>query len=163
MSLSLDYYFHYTSFCLNSHFLRHLTSRSLTRLDTFAIQRSIDSAISILQLSHNLGPASRDQLRYLPGFLFVTLSFCCSFILQTVKTFPGVLSEPDNMIELVRKTAGFMIELGADRSHGAGAVGETLLRQLDNTMQNVPQRRFRTRQAMAGNAADNLEIGRAHV
>jgi hypothetical protein len=141
MSLSLDYYFHYTSFCLNTHFLRHLTSHIISPLQTTAVQRSMASAINILQISRNLGPARRDQLRYFPGFLFVTLSFCCSFVLQAIKSFPTIFSDSEEHIDLVRKTAAFMVDLGVDRSHGAGAAGRNILGQLESIVEVMNQSR----------------------
>jgi hypothetical protein len=161
MALSLDYYFHYTSFCLNTHFLRHLTSPNISLLQTTAVQRSMNSAVAILQLSRNLGPARRDQLRYFPGFLFVTLSFCCSFILQAVKTFPTAFPDPEECIDLVRITAAFMIDLGVDRSHGAGAAGKNILGQLESTVE-VTNERLSAETSNVQNHVFGIVSGGAH-
>ncbi|RDL39159.1 uncharacterized protein BP5553_03499 [Venustampulla echinocandica] len=140
MSLSPEYYFQYTRFCLNTHFIRRLASVNIQSREVEAIQRSVDSAVSVLSISGRLGPAKRDQLRYSPGFLFVTLSFCSSFILEAIQLFPTLFPDPALELGLIRKIASFMRDLGVDRSHGASACGRSVLRKLDATIERINRR-----------------------
>ncbi|KFX95781.1 hypothetical protein O988_05637 [Pseudogymnoascus sp. VKM F-3808] len=142
MSLSPEYHYRYTRFCLNTHFIRHLTSTNVKEHDVQAIKRCVDSAASVLSLSHRLGPAGRDQLRYSPGFLSVTASFCSSFILQAIQVFPTLFPNPTSELGLVKEAASFMTCLGIDRSHGASACGRSVLQKLDATIEGMNRRQM---------------------
>ena len=134
MSLSPVYHFLYMRFCLSTHFIRHLNSTNIQDHQVQAIKRCVDSAISLLSLSHSLGPVRRDQLRYFPDFIFVTVSFCSTFILQAIRTLPQVFGNSKFELDIVKKTATLMMGLGIDQSHGAFASGRSVLRQWEATI-----------------------------
>jgi hypothetical protein len=148
MSLSPDYHFHYTRFCLNTHFIRHIRSTNLQAHQSDAIGRAIDSALRVLGLSRKIGPALRDQLRYFPGFLFVSLSFCSSFVLQAIEAFPSMFPSPAAELDLVKNIAVFMKDLSVDKSHGAWVAGASLLRQVNATMEVINRRQTQADHSM---------------
>jgi hypothetical protein len=93
----------------------------------------------VLDLSNKVGPAGKEQLRYFPGFLFVMLSYCSSFVLKTIRTFPAVVPNAAVAVETVRRLADFMVDLGLERGHAGGAfdAGQAVLRQI--SAQRQPQ------------------------
>ena len=141
MSLSPEYHFHYTRFCLNTHFIRHLSSTAIHDHQVQALRRCVDSAVSLLSLCQYLGPARRDQLRYFPDFLFVSILFCSSFILQAVRNFPRIFQNHVLEFDTVKRCALLMTGLGLDQSHGTFANGRSIVRQLDATIDMLNQLR----------------------
>ncbi|KAG9232376.1 hypothetical protein BJ875DRAFT_81774 [Amylocarpus encephaloides] len=141
IDMSLEYHYHYTRFCLNTHFFRHSELNDNPGFQKTVILKCIDSIMSIFNLYHNLGPSRRDQLRYFPDFLFVILSFCSSFILQTIRSFGQHVDNPASVLDLVRNLAVLMIGLG-DADSGANINGKQILLQLEKTvamMKSVPE------------------------
>ncbi|KAH7068987.1 hypothetical protein BKA63DRAFT_569851 [Paraphoma chrysanthemicola] len=122
-----DYYLRHSKFCLDTYFIQHIHTADFGSQDMEAIKRCVISALDVLDLSHGVGPALREQLRYLPGFLFVMLSYCASFVLRAFRVFPNLVPDAEAAIETVRHLASFMVELG---SHGALAAGRSLKQQL---------------------------------
>jgi hypothetical protein len=137
MSLSPEYYFHYTKFCLSTHFIQHINSANLNDEDVRRVRRCVDAARNVLQLGNRTGPKQRDELRYFPGFLFLTLSFCSTFILKAIQLLPGTFERPEQDLERVKTIAQFMVDLG---SHGALAAGSSLMLAHKRTTQILEQR-----------------------
>lgn len=111
-----------------------MNNRSPSDTDMETVTRCVDAALSVLKLSSKIGPAGRDQLRYFPGFLFVMLSYCSSFVLKAIQAFPGTVPNTSVAIKIVRKVADFMVDLGLERGHGGDAftAGQSVLRQISN-------------------------------
>ncbi|CAG8977434.1 hypothetical protein HYALB_00007766 [Hymenoscyphus albidus] len=130
-NLNLIYHYHYTRSCLHTHFIRRTSSNSPTdREQAEAIIKCVDSVLSIFNLYHTLGPTRRDQLRYFPGFLFVILSFCASFLMKAIQVFPALFPYPNSDLALLGRLAELMIGLG-DSGHDAFISGTLILRHLD--------------------------------
>jgi hypothetical protein len=127
ISLSPEYNFHYTKFCLNTHFVQHISSATPEQSEIEAIRRCIDCARDVLSLAGKVGPVWRDQLRYFPGFPIVALSYCSSFILSAIQTFPTIFGCLTAELEIVKTLAIFLIDLGAAGSQEALAAGRSVL------------------------------------
>lgn len=139
LSMTPDYYFHYTRFCLHTFFLPRFNNDSPSKADVEAVARCVDAALGVLNLSSKIGPAGRDQLRYFPGFLFVMLSYCSSFVLKAIQAFPGVVPNAVEATDTVRRIADFMMDLGLEPGHSGDAftAGQSVLRQI-SSMQGEP-------------------------
>lgn len=137
LSTTPDYYLYYTRFCLYTFFLPRIHDDSPSDADVDAVTRCVDAALSVLNLSGEIGPTGRDQLRYFPGFLFVMLSYCSSFVLKAIQAFPGIVSDAPTAIDTVRRIADFMVDLGLERGHGGDAftAGQAVLRQIFSIQQ----------------------------
>lgn len=136
LSTTPDYYFHYTRFCLHTFFLPHSNICTRSETDVEAITRCVDAALGVLNLSSKIGPAGRDQLRYFPGFLFVMLSYCSSFVLKAIQARQGSVPNAAEAVITVQRIAGFMVDLGLEPGHSGDAftAGQSVLRQI-STMQ----------------------------
>lgn len=135
-SLSTPLYFLYhTRFCLYTHFIRHIRPAAhMTSDDGHAIQKCAQAARDFLALYEHLGPVQRDHLRYSPGLMSVTASFCASFILRAIAAFPRLFEDIEKESRIIRKISTMMVEFGQGLGRGILETGETLLRSLDRTL-----------------------------
>ncbi|UPX13317.1 uncharacterized protein EKO05_0003833 [Ascochyta rabiei] len=132
LGMSPDYYLHYTRFCLDTFFLPQASSRDTPETSIRAVTRCVESALSVLNLSSRIGPAGKDQLRYFPGFLFVMLSYCSTFVLKAIQAYPDTVPNSAAALDTVRRIADFMVDLGLERGHGgdAFAAGQSVLQEI---------------------------------
>ncbi|KAF1732286.1 hypothetical protein CRV24_008479 [Beauveria bassiana] len=135
-----DYHSHYMRFCLNTYFIRHICSTNLQPDEILGIKRSVDSAVSVLELSCHMNPLMRDQLRYTSGFIIITISFCSNFVLEAIQRFPSIFPDSTEKLTLVSKTATLLCDLDVDKELGACAAGEWIIRRID-AMSKFPNHR----------------------
>ena len=92
-----------------------------------AIAKCVESASQLLAWALDLGPVSKDRLRYLGDFGFVMLSFCAFFILQAFQAFGPEIPESDDHLDIVEDSAQLMIELAMDSKHAPAVYGKSIL------------------------------------
>jgi hypothetical protein len=137
LSTTPDYYFHYTRFCLHTFLLPRPNDTGYSDADIEAVARCVDAALSVLNLSTKIGPAGKDQLRYFPGFLWVTFSYCSSFVIKALNSFPQSVPNEAAAVATLRKIAHFMIDLGLERGHSGDAftAGQSVIGEISTTQQ----------------------------
>jgi hypothetical protein len=92
-----------------------------------AIAKCVEAASQLLAWALDLGPVSKDRLRYLGDFGFVMLSFCAFFILQAFQAFGPAIPQSDDYLDIVEDAAQLMTELAMDSKHAPAVYGKSIL------------------------------------
>ena len=90
----------------------------------------MEVASQVLTWALDLGPASKDRLRYLNDLGFVMLSFCAFFILQAFQAFGSAVPQSSDYLDTVAEAAQLMIELAMDSKHAPAVYGRSILTRL---------------------------------
>lgn len=138
------------SFCLNTQTVlpRHGQS-SISTVVLKAVDRSVRSALDLLNLQGNIGPMERDSLRFFPGFLFVSMSYCMTYVLRAIQSFPQLKLDTAEILDQIGEIAAFMTDVSIDRSHDSAAMGHVVLSQLRITRDKL--REMNAQQARTSN------------
>jgi hypothetical protein len=132
----LDFYIRFTQFCIATYSIRPLKVSgerpdSLFPAQKEAIANCVEAASHVLAWALDLGPASKDRLRYLCDFGFVMLSFCAFFILQAFQAFGPTIPHNDEYLDTVAEAAQLMTELAMDLKHAPAVYGRSILLLLE--------------------------------
>ena len=103
-----------------------------------AVAKCVESASHLLAWALDLGPVSKDRLRYLGDFGFVMLSFCAFFILQVFQAFGPAIPQSDDHLDVVEDAAQLMIELAMDSKHAPAVYGKSILLLLGKVRDSSP-------------------------
>ena len=124
----------FVQFCITTYSLRPFKlhrSGGLLPAQKEAVKSCVTSASHVLTWALDLGPASKDRLRYLHDFGFVILSFCAFFILQAYQAFGPEITQADDYLDTVAEAAQLMIELAIDPKHAPAVYGSSVLLLLE--------------------------------
>lgn len=105
-----------------------------------AVRKSVDAAASFCGFGLELGPLSKDTLRYMGDFGFVMISFSCIFIVQACEIFGSTIPEIMQYLHVVEETALLMSELAINSNHGPSVYGRSIIARLGKLSEarNVP-------------------------
>lgn len=128
----LDFHIRFTQFCITTYSIRPLEINEygtdhLLPAQKEAIAECIKAASQVLVWALDLGPVSKDRLRYLGDFGFVMLSFCAFFILQASQAFGPAIPDGDEYFDTTEEAAQLMIELATDSRHAPAVYGKSIL------------------------------------
>jgi hypothetical protein len=104
--------------------------------------------MGVLNLTHHLGPVGREAFRFQPGFVFVSVSFCISFVLQALQAFPDQFTNTQSMLKVIKRIASMMTDSAVDQTHDCGTAGRAMLRQLRITIEILYSRCAREQQRL---------------
>jgi hypothetical protein len=129
---ALDFHIRFTQFCITTYSIRPIKVVSdeadgLLPAQKDAIARCVEAASQLLAWALDLGPVSKDRLRYMGDFGFVTLSFCAFFILQAFQAFGPAIPQSDDYLDIVEDAAQLMTELAMDSKHAPSVYGKSIL------------------------------------
>lgn len=129
---TLDYLGRYTRFCISSYAIKCLraTPDSLTATQTQQVRRCAVLANNVLDCVLDIGPVQMDQLRFITDSALALLSFCCLFLMATIRTFPSVLHSVDNCIYRVERFAQVMMDLTTRSDRVAYIYGSLILKRV---------------------------------
>jgi hypothetical protein len=139
----LDFHIRFTQFCITMYSIRPLKV-SADGADGFlpaqkdAIARCVEVASQVLTWALDLGPASKDRLRYMSDLGFVMLSFCAFFILQAFRAFGSAIPRSGDYLHTVAEAAQLMIELAVDSKHAPSVYGRSILSRLAQVREPNP-------------------------
>jgi len=117
----------------------------------------MESASHVLAWALDLGPASKDRLRYFSDFGFVMLSFCAFFILQAFQAFSPAISTitSDEWLATVTEAAQLMAELAIDSKHAPAVYGRSILHLLEKVTSPERQSQLDNVNLSQGSTASN--------
>jgi hypothetical protein len=147
--ISTEYHFRLAHFCLSTHLILRITASNIGPSEIHIVLRCVDLAMGVLNLSHNIGPIGTEAFRFQPGFVFVSVSFCISFVLQALQAFPDQFPNTQSMLMIIKRIGSMMTDSAVDQSHDCGAAGRAMLRQLRITIEILRNRRTRGQDRIA--------------
>jgi hypothetical protein len=109
----------------------------------------------VLNLSHSIGPIGKEAFRFQPGFVFVSLSFCISFVLQAIQAFPDQFPNTRFIFIVIKRIGSMMTDNSVDQTHDCGAAGRANLRQLRTTMEALRNRRLKEQERIVNQSRQN--------
>lgn len=109
----------------------------------------------------------RDQLRYSSGFVYITVAYCSAYILEALRRFPTLFSQPARELTLLSDVANLLYDLGGDKVYGPYAFGLFIMRQVEMISQLIHVRRGRPPSqadtlANDAGASNNTQVGEGH-
>jgi hypothetical protein len=136
-SLNLnEFHIRFVQFCITTYSIRPLKITEHGTDDFLpaqkeAIAKCVEAASHVLAWALDLGPASKDRLRYLCDFGFVMLSFCAFFTLQAFQAFGPAMPHSDEHLATVTETTQLMNELAIDSKHAPAVYGRSIMLLLE--------------------------------
>lgn len=158
----LDFHIRFTQFCITTYSIRPLDVSAdrpagLLPAQKEAIANCVEAASQVLAWALDLGPASKDRLRYLYDFGFVMLSFCGFFILQAFQAFGSAIPQSDEYLDTVAEAAQLMTELAMDSKHAPAVYGRSILLLLEKVKDpNTRQSQLDSNNLSQGSAISNV-------
>ncbi|KAL2828548.1 hypothetical protein BJY01DRAFT_255347 [Aspergillus pseudoustus] len=135
---TLDYLGRYTRFCISSYAIGSLRglAGNLSATQQLQVHRCAAYASRVLDWSLELRPAQRHRLRFTPDSAVAMMSFCCLFLMATVRTFPSAVESLSLCLERVRLFAELLLDIAPQRDRLAHIYG-SLIAERANALHSV--------------------------
>ena len=134
---AIDFYYHFTCFCIGTYVARAFQSSTLVESLTVSrinlLMRTIERAHNFCQFFLELSPLAKSSVCFGPEIIFAMVEAGCEYLLHThSSSVEPALVQPGHL-NTVRGVAELMVDLGVDEKHGARIYSQRILAKMYTT------------------------------